>query len=52
MLCCTLVRPNLEYVSVAWNFITSTDVSKLERIQRKFLSLSSSFFQSFTVELR
>jgi hypothetical protein len=39
MLYYTLVRPKLEYASVAWNSITSTDASKLERIQRKFVSL-------------
>jgi hypothetical protein len=39
MLYCTLVRPKLEYASVTWNSISSTDASKLERIQRKFVSL-------------
>jgi hypothetical protein len=39
MLYYTLVRPKLEYASVAWNSITSTDASKLEHIQRKFVSL-------------
>jgi hypothetical protein len=39
MLYCTLVRPKLQYASVAWNSITSTDASKLERIQHKFVSL-------------
>jgi hypothetical protein len=39
MLYYTSVRPKLEYASVAWNPITSTDASKLQRIQRKFVSL-------------
>jgi hypothetical protein len=29
----------LEYASVVWNSITSTDVNKLEHIQQKFMSL-------------
>jgi hypothetical protein len=33
----TLVRPNLEYASVAWNSITSTGLSKLERVKEKLL---------------
>jgi hypothetical protein len=33
----TLARPKLEYASVAWNSITSTDSSKLERVQKKLL---------------
>jgi hypothetical protein len=32
----TLVRPRLEYASVTWNSITSTDANNLERIQQKF----------------
>jgi hypothetical protein len=32
----TLVRSRLEYASVLWNSITSTDANKLERIQQKF----------------
>jgi hypothetical protein len=35
----TLVRSKIEYASVAWNSITITDSSKLERIQRKFSTL-------------
>jgi hypothetical protein len=34
-----LVRSKLEYASVAWNSITTTDSAKLERIQKKFLSV-------------
>jgi hypothetical protein len=40
----TLVRPKLEYASVAWNSITSTDSSKLERVQIKFATLNHSRF--------
>jgi hypothetical protein len=39
MLYYTLVRPKLEYASVACNSITSTNATKLERIQWKFVSL-------------
>jgi hypothetical protein len=35
----TLIRSKLEYASVVWNSITSTDTSKLERIQQKFMSV-------------
>jgi hypothetical protein len=35
----TLVRPRLEYASVVWNSITSTDANKLGRIQQKFTSI-------------
>jgi hypothetical protein len=31
-----LARSELEYASVAWNSITSTDANKLERIQQRF----------------
>jgi hypothetical protein len=29
----------MEYASVVWNSITSTDANKLERIQQKFVAL-------------
>ncbi|PNF35360.1 hypothetical protein B7P43_G02582 [Cryptotermes secundus] len=35
----TLVRSKVEYASVVWNSITSTDGNKLERIQQKFTAL-------------
>jgi hypothetical protein len=35
----TLIRYKLEYASVAWNSVTSTDAKKLERIQQKFAAL-------------
>jgi hypothetical protein len=40
----TLVRHKLEYASVAWNSITSTDSSKLERVQIKCTTLYHSRF--------
>jgi hypothetical protein len=35
----TLVRSKVEYASVVWNSITSTDAKRLERIQQKFAAL-------------
>jgi hypothetical protein len=35
----TLARSKMEYVSVVWNSVTSTDSTKLERIQQKFASV-------------
>jgi hypothetical protein len=35
----TLVGPELKYPSVAWNFVTSTDANKLERIRQKTAAL-------------
>jgi hypothetical protein len=35
----TIVRSKVEYASVVWNSITSTDVNKFERIQQKFTAL-------------
>jgi hypothetical protein len=46
MLYFALGRSKLEYASVAWNSLTITDSSKLERIQRKFTAFCHSrFFQ-------
>jgi hypothetical protein len=43
----TLVRSKVEYASVVWNSITSTDANKLERIQQKFTALCfKRFFSS------
>jgi hypothetical protein len=43
-LCITLIRSKLEYASVLWSLITSTDANKLERIQQRFVTLSFSCF--------
>jgi hypothetical protein len=40
------VRPKLEYASVVWNSITSTDAKNLERIRRKFVALCYNRFLS------
>jgi hypothetical protein len=40
----TLVRPKLEYESIAWNSIASTDSSKLERVQKIATLYHSIFF--------
>jgi hypothetical protein len=39
LLLLTLVRSKLEYASVVWNSITSTDANKLERMQQRFAAL-------------
>jgi hypothetical protein len=39
MLYSSLVRLKLEYTSVAWNSLTTTDSNKLERIQKTFATL-------------
>jgi hypothetical protein len=40
----TRVRSTLQYASVVWNFITTTDANKLERIQQMFSALSYNRF--------
>jgi hypothetical protein len=35
----TIVRPKMEYASLAWYSITLTDLFKLERVQGKYASL-------------
>jgi hypothetical protein len=39
-----LVRSKLEYASVAWNSVTTTDSNKLERIQRTFAAVYNKRF--------
>jgi hypothetical protein len=46
MLYLTLVRSRLEYASIAWNTLISTDASKLECIQKKYLALCYNCFFS------
>jgi hypothetical protein len=46
MLYFTLVRAKLEYASVAWNALTCTDTSKLERVQQNLLALCYNRFCS------
>jgi hypothetical protein len=44
VLCVVFVQPKLEYASIVCNSITSTDSSKLERVQIKFATLYHSRF--------
>jgi hypothetical protein len=45
-----LVRSKVEYASVVWNSITSTDANKLECMQQKFAAVLIAFFlKSITV---
>jgi hypothetical protein len=49
----TLVRSKIEYASVVWNSITSTDYDKLEKIQRKFVALCyTTFFNGVTINMK
>jgi hypothetical protein len=43
------VRSKLEYASVAWNTLPSSDASKLERIQRVFSLVPQSFLSTSTL---
>ena len=49
----SLVRPQLQYASVVWKHVTSSNSCKPERIQRKCVSLChlSSFSQSPRLQL-
>jgi hypothetical protein len=44
----TPVRPKLEYASIVWNSIKSTDAKQLEGIQQKFVAQSQNHF--FTLD--
>jgi hypothetical protein len=44
----TLVRSKLEYAPIIWNSITSSDASKLERIQQRFATL---YFNRFFLKV-
>ena len=41
---CALERSKLELISVAWNNVTVTHSSKIERVQRKFADLCYNIF--------
>jgi hypothetical protein len=41
-----LVRSNVEYISVIWNSIISTNANKIERIEQKFANLFQSLLSS------
>jgi hypothetical protein len=44
-----LVKSKMEYASVVWNSITSTDANKLERIQQRFVGLCFNRFSLKTI---
>jgi hypothetical protein len=46
MVSCTTVGPKLEYISAAWNSVTSIDAWKHEHIQRICISMPPLLFQS------
>ena len=37
--CCAVVRSNLQYASIAWNFVTLTESSKIGRVHKIFANL-------------
>jgi hypothetical protein len=39
-----VVRSKVEYMSVVWNSVTSTDANKLELIQQRFVALCFNHF--------